>query len=133
MRHADIEVKIERAFDRLSENGGTIVRLSVGRRITPTCSRRIPLSRLDVDQVDVVDPGRLQYVAVVENRVGLCVRLVFNGRLYATSGTEAEKMKLWAERVCATSARRSVESLPDVLFENVQGQVRVHDGELHVV
>lgn len=128
--HAELEQQLRQAFVRLGAQEGVKLLLPVGQRVSSTGNRRSPISRFAVDHRDTVDVETLEHVGVVVNGAGLCVRLVFDSRLYATSGEEAEKLKLWAEKTGRVTARQRIDAMPEVIFQNVEGRVRIHGGEL---
>jgi hypothetical protein len=130
-----LENQLKQAFVRLSAQEGKSLALPVSQRVTTTNHKRSPISRFDVDHTDKVDIDDLEVVQAhksdnSESTTGLCIRLIFDGRLYAVHGEAAETLKLWAEKSSRLKARQRIDKMPAVVFQNVEGKVKLFKGEL---
>ena len=78
-----------------------------------------------------VSLSELTHVSVKDSDLhGKCVRLVFQDKLYATCGEDAEKIIAWAQRVTATKISSKIEDFPAVSFQQVLDAVKIQEGEL---
>lgn len=124
--------QLKQALGRLSAQEGKSLAMPVSQRVTTTNHKRSPISRFDVDHIDTVDIETLEHAEAVQKGedIGLCIRLIFDGRLYAVHGESAETLKFWVERVGKAKAHQRIDKMPNIVFQNVEGRVKIFNGEL---
>lgn len=116
---------IERALTRLQSHYGDKLTLSVGKIVTPAAHKNSHV-RVDTDHKEDVSISSLEHVSVFRSDAnGLCIRLIFNGKLFAVSGQYANMLKLWSVKASELKARQIIDRFPEMRFHTVPGKVRL--------
>jgi hypothetical protein len=121
------ELTIERAFGKYRACYGESLTISVGKIVTPAPHKNGHV-RIDVDHTEEVSLSDLEYISVFKSDTkGLCIRLVFNGKLFAVSGPDADMLELWAVKATKLKPHQLIDSFPEMRFHAVPGKVRLED------
>jgi len=125
-----LKQQLEQVLQKLAQQEGNSLALTVGQLVTTT-TRRNPVSRSDVNHVAIVNLSTLGHVSVHKGETaGLCIRLIFDGKLYAVCGDDAEQLKLWAEKASRANVRQRIDVPPKLVYHSVEGKVKIYNGEL---
>lgn len=90
-----------------------------------------PLKRDPTNSTQKVDINDLELVSIGDSdNHGKCVRLIFEERMYATCGGDADTVIAWATESAATKIRSKIEKFPHVYFQQVVGKISVRGDEL---
>lgn len=124
------EILVERAIKRLSEQEGDILTLLIDHLVNVKCSRQ-PIDRQKKHGEAQVKITNLDHVSMSHGKtVGTCVRLIFDGQMYACCGERADTVLSWAEETKKVPLNKKIKPFPKVHFQQVAGKVRFLNGEL---
>lgn len=116
---------IERAMVRVQDQHGNSLTISVGKIVSPAPHKNGHI-RTDTDHTETVFLSELSHVSVHQSKTnGLCIRLVFDGKLFAVSGRDADMLELWAEKADKLKKHQIIEKFPDMRFHAVPGKVKI--------
>jgi hypothetical protein len=124
------EQLIERAITTLANQRGEKLTLAIGHIVSATPGRK-SVAKEEVNHTTDISLITLSHVSVHNSETkGLCVRLVFDSHLYATSGEEADLLVSWAEQVITLRAREVITPFPSIKFQHVDKKVKIIRGEI---
>lgn len=126
------EILVKRAINRLSAQEGDILTLLIGHLVNVKCSRQ-PIDRRKSEGEAQVNISDLNHVSMSHgNTVGTCVRLIFDGQMYACCGEQADTVLDWAKETDKVPLSKKIKPFPKINFQQVKEKVRFHNGELLV-
>ena len=130
MNTQQLEQLIERAITTLANQRSEKLTLAIGHIVSATPGRK-PVAKEEVNHTAEINLITLNHVSAYNSETqGLCIRLVFDGHLYATSGEGADLLASWAEQAIALGTHEAIDPFPAIKFQHVDKKVKILCGEI---
>jgi predicted DsbA family dithiol-disulfide isomerase len=133
-KQATLATQMEQSLVRFAKQSGDNLWLVVISKVTSAKPNKRSVERVEATTTAFVKISDLEHVSVQkitkDGEEQDCVRLIFNGQMFATSGNRATTLIKWATETAESPLSNRVKNFPGIGFEQVVGQVKIIKNEL---